>query len=862
MTPKLGKYRVRRPIPRGYMTLFVGFLGIFLFLQTACVPTKHVPRGKLLLQNDPVVKGARSIEMEGIIQTKANRRVLIPKIYLSLYNLGTSLKQDSSKIKKVLTKGPERKQVLEDVSRFLREGIGEPPAIVNREKLRQDSLNLLNAYASNGFFDTRVAFEIDTIGRGRKANVNFRVEEGKAFFIKRYMLDIQDPTVNRLYKQAYQKGDIKPGKRMSYAQMSTERVRIANQMRDNGYFTFSPRLISFEVDTTGEEALANDSTAQLEILSEVEPSDSSNKWMDLIIHIDSPPDQYRIREILIGISSPGDAVAVQRPDTLRGPALSQERREALKLTEAKLGSDRQMTFVVSPDLIGRMRFNFIADRIYLKEGELYSQDRARLSLNRLQELAMLQYAIINYEVIDSLGMIDVLVEMRLSPQYQLKAGFEAYNNNFNGSNFSPVLGASFGIRNKNTFGRAELLDISASGDVGLYPINENQQGFFWQVDGKVDLTVPRFLLPFPQTWLPKAYRDLGAYRPNTTMSLSVLNQQLQQFDQFETGFNISYAWFNRRRSQQERTQVRFRVDITDIAIKDDDFAEQVAALPDAARRTFIPRFSSPLTITYTNSDYGTTRLRNTSFFQFNIETGGHIQKLLESIVNTDDDPNDNFLVLTNGGRPLAFGQYIKASVEQKLQIPLTTRSSVILRGFLGGSLPIVKTVVTPPESRFYSGGTSGMRGWLSRTLGPGTFPLENIQDPNAAVNLSSLFALGGEYALEANVEYRQEVWEYIEVAAFSDIGNVWFHNGEGVSEALGDTDQLTTLSKGNLALGWDAGIGVRLDFDFLIIRLDMAQQLYAPDLARDPERKGWVVRNFRDIGGNRLQFNLGIGYPF
>ncbi|MEZ4686818.1 MAG: POTRA domain-containing protein [Bacteroidia bacterium] len=538
------------------------------------------------------MKGARSIEMEGIIQTKANRRVLIPKIYLSLYNVGTALQRDSSRIKEVLTKGPERRQVLEDVSRFLREGIGEPPALVNRDRLRQDSLNLLNAYASNGFFDTRVNYQIDTTGRGRKAIVNFRVEEGKAYYIKRYLLDIQDPTVNRLYKQSYQKGEIKPGERMSYARMSTERVRIANQMRDNGYFTFSPKLINFEVDTTGEKALANDSTARLEQFAEVEPNDSTKKWMDLIISIDTPPSQYRIREISVNISSPQSASFVQKPDTLRGPKLSESQREALNLPESKLGSDRQITFLVSPDLIGRMQFNFIADRIYLKEGEYYSQSRARLSLNRLQELAMLQYAIINYDVIDSLGLIDVEVEMRLAPQYQLKGGFEAYNNNFNGSNFSPVLGASFGIRNKNTFGRAELLDISASGDVGLYPINENQQGFFWQVDGKVDLTVPRFLLPFPKSWLPRAYRNLGAYRPNTTMSLSVLNQQLQQFDQFETGFNISYAWFNRRLSQQERTQVRFRVDITDIAIKDEDFAEQVAALPDAAKN-LIPRFSSP-----------------------------------------------------------------------------------------------------------------------------------------------------------------------------------------------------------------------------------------------------------------------------
>jgi outer membrane protein assembly factor BamA len=871
MTPKLGKYHAQKPIlgRSTYFFMIVVLVSIAFF--TSCVPTKHVPPGKLLLQNDPTLKGARSIDTEGIIKTKANRRVLIPKLYLSLYNLGTSLQKDSSRIKKILTKGPERKKTVQGISKFLRENIGEPPVLVNKPALSEDSLNLLNAYASNGFFDTQIQYDIDTLRKGKKANVSFIVDEGKAFHVKRYFIDIHDPTLKTIYKRGYHKGAIKAGDRMSYARMATERVRIANQMRDNGYFTFSPRLINFEIDTTADQAFRNDSISRLELQAIELAQDSSKKWMDLVLQIDTPPTQYRIREIFIEITSSNDTSTRALLENqayytdkrrLRGPELSDEQREALQLNEAKLGSDKEVTFLVSPDLIGRMQFNFIPDRIFLKEGDLYSQDKARLSLNRLQELAMLQYAIINYEVIDSLGVIDATVDIRMSPQYQLKGGLEVYNNNFNGSNFSPVIGASFGVRNKNTFGRAELLDLSVSGDVGLYPINENQQGFFWQVDGKVDLTVPRFLLPFPKKWLPKSYRDLGAYRPNTTISLSVLNQQLQQFDQFETGFDISYAWFNQRRSQQERTQVRFRVDITDISIKDNDFAEQVATLPDAARRTFIPRFSSPLTATYTNSDYGSSRFRNTSFFQVNLETGGHIQKLLEGLVNTDDNPDDNFLVLTNGGRPLAFGQYVKASIEQKLQIPFNPQSSLVLRGFLGSSIPIGKTVVTPPESRFYSGGTSSMRGWLSRTLGPGTFPLEDIQDPDAAVNLSSLFALGGEYILELNAEYRQDVWEYIEFAAFTDIGNVWFNNGAGVSEALGDTEGLATLSQGNLVLGWDAGIGIRFDFDFLIIRLDMAQQLYAPDLARNPVKRGWVVRSLRDIGGNRLQFNLGIGYPF
>jgi hypothetical protein len=59
------------------------------------------------------------------------------------------------------------------------------------------------------------------------------------------------------------------------------------------------------------------------------------------------------------------------------------------------------------------------------------------------------------------------------------------------------------------------------------------------------------------------------------------------------------------------------------------------------------------------------------------------------------------------------------------------------------------------------------------------------------------------------------------------------------------------------------GIGARLDFSFLIVRLDLATKLY------DPGRTGqdrWAFRNLsakRPLGEkNQTVLNLGIGYPF
>lgn len=828
-----------------------------------CSPTRYVPQGKLLLQNIPVVKGAQTLDTEEIITTQPNKRILLPKAYLSFYNLGRIMQEDSSKLVNFIRKVPFVGTVYKGTSKWLATGIGEPPVLIDTANIIRDSLNLINTYAANGFFDTQVSYQIDTIRgltKDRKGNITYFLTEGKAFYINKLRWDIPQAYVAMLIRNSQNKSSVKSGDRLSYGSLTRERARVANLLRENGYFTFSPSLITFELDTLRKQTIPD--TTQLPNLESRNTLDSTRKWVDVIMRIDTPPPSYRIREVFIDLTSSRDSsTAFTNQVKLRGDELSEEQRAQLGISKKILDQDKAITFLVSPSLLSKVNFNFLADRIYLKEGEVYAQSKARRTLNRLQELTMLQYAIINYDVIDSLQLIDVTIEARTAALYQFKAGFEAYNNNTNSANFSPVLGASLGIRDKNTFGRAEVLDASVSGDVGLYPINEVEQDFFWQVDGQLDLTVPRFLLPFPKSWLPDNYQNLSGYRPSTTLSLNLGRQQLEQYDQLETSFSIAYAWFNRKNSQQERTQVSWRLDLTNITIKDQVFAEEVARLPEGARRSFIPRFSSPLSIIYTNSDYGTSRVLPTSFFQLNVETGGHIPRLLETVLASDTNSQDNFLTFDSNSE-LTFGQYVKASVEQKLAFPLSTKSTLILRGILGLSAPIGPTAVLPPEARFYSGGTNGMRGWLSKTLGPGTFPLRQIQDPDAAVNLSSLFALGGEYLLEANVEYRLDFWEYIELAIFTDAGNVWFHNGPGVKDALGDIEDQTTFRRENLAIAWDIGVGMRLDFNFLILRLDLAQQLYAPDLKNDPIRKGWVIRDLKDFGGQRLQFNLGIGYPF
>ncbi len=145
----------------------------------------------------------------------------------------------------------------------------------------------------------------------------------------------------------------------------------------------------------------------------------------------------------------------------------------------------------------------------------------------------------------------------------------------------------------------------------------------------------------------------------------------------------------------------------------------------------------------------------------------------------------------------------------------------------------------PFEKQFYCGGANSMRGWQTRTLGPGRSGI------NTAFSIPSQT---GDVKLEANLEYRFTLAGKLEGALFYDLGNVWTINNETAPE--GNFDKVFYKS---LAMDW--GVGLRFKLSFLVARLDMGLKLYEPsaDLWRGPSL--W----FRNDG---FAVHFGVGYPF
>jgi outer membrane protein assembly factor BamA len=90
---------------------------------------------------------------------------------------------------------------------------------------------------------------------------------------------------------------------------------------------------------------------------------------------------------------------------------------------------------------------------------------------------------------------------------------------------------------------------------------------------------------------------------------------------------------------------------------------------------------------------------------------------------------------------------------------------------------------------------------------------------------------------------------------FVDAGNIWLLRDNSNQRPEGKFDKNTFLKQ--LAVG--TGAGLRFDFSFFVLRLDVAFPLRRP-------AQGWVTKDI-DFGssswrGDNIVFNIAIGYPF
>ena len=200
---------------------------------------------------------------------------------------------------------------------------------------------------------------------------------------------------------------------------------------------------------------------------------------------------------------------------------------------------------------------------------------------------------------------------------------------------------------------------------------------------------------------------------------------------------------------------------------------------------------------------------------------------------------DNFLPVDEYGSRVIFGlgyaQYVRVDMQLAHAFSFGKNTSLALRLDGGVGSPYGASASMPFEKMFFVGGASSMRGWQTRALGPGFSEL---------MTFFTIPSQTGDFKIEFDAELRQKLFWKLEGALFAEVGNVW--------------DFFELPSNFFASFGADWGMGVRLNLDFILLRLDWGIKIYEP--SRDPGKRLVTPDEWFGYSGSALHF--GVGYPF
>lgn len=499
-------------------------------------------------------------------------------------------------------------------------------------------------------------------------------------------------------------------------------------------------------------------------------------------------------------------------DTLRKDTLSYEDLKIIQHTE-----------FVKPATLKRV--------ITQDAGEVYQKKLQDQTVNHLLDLGVFKFVNVKYrtQVRNDSNFLQRLIYLTpaLSQDLNGEIEFSTETTNFLGS----AISGSYAHR--NFMHGAEAFNFRLSTGVETQ-INNPDLPFIntLELSAAVSLTFPRFMIPF------KENKPFTYYIPKTVFNLRNNYQQRNSFftiNSFE--FDIAYEWqTSRYRSYSFKP---LSVSLVQLLETTANFDELLAG-NSRLRQSFdnIAILGMSFQSTYNEQEINT--LKNYFFFRYGLETSGNLAALFA---------DDNNQVLGT-----QFSQFVKLDTELRYTF-LHPKDSWVTRLAVGVGYSYNNSQVMPYTKQYFVGGANSIRAFQLRGVGPGSVL------PDTTLGTSGFFDQTGDIKLEANVEYRFDLFPFTEGAAFIDAGNVWFLRNQDGDERFEEAQFNFADFYRQLAVG--AGLGIRLDLEFLILRFDTAIPLRRP--TRPPGSR-WVFDQI-DFGSrtwrsDNLSFNLAIGYPF
>jgi hypothetical protein len=351
------------------------------------------------------------------------------------------------------------------------------------------------------------------------------------------------------------------------------------------------------------------------------------------------------------------------------------------------------------------------------------------------------------------------------------------------------------------------------------------------------LYFPRFIVPFK-------IKTNSLYVPKTRFSLSVTySKRVDYFDMRTFLFQYGYRWRQDVRQEHELTPIN--ISYTKLTDKTAAFDTLLATNP-FLKKSYEEQFIAGGTYIYTFNEQVLALKKVQFFFQLTTEAAGNILSLSKIIGGEEISAEEPESVIGS-----VYSQYARMSLDGRSYYNFPDRNKLALRVYAGMAKPYGNSSVLPYTRQFFSGGPSSIRSFSINSVGPGTYNQNN--------DSIGFLQLGGDIKLEMNAEYRFGIYRFFKGAVFADAGNVWLLKSN--PSTLGGSAFSFSDFASEIAVG--AGIGLRIDVSFFILRFDLATPLRKPWLE---ENNRWVIDEI-NLGSStwrreNLILNVAIGYPF
>ncbi len=682
--------------------------------------------------------------------------------------------------------------------------VGTPPVIYDAALTEASAEQLKTALSNRGYMNNVVTYHVQTDSIKRKARVDYDITLGEPYYIRSIAYEIPDDDMRDIILGDSADFVVHQGDLLNFNNLDQWRQDITENLRNHGYYAFNKEYITFIADT------AADSHAVDLTLNSREPY--RNERMPYY----TEHEPFYVRNVTY--------VTRFDPVAMRDGYWGED--TVVLASGVKVYEDS--THYLRPQVIDECN--------YIEPGSLYNADalnRTYRALGRLNVIKQINIDVRPVGEVNGVLMLDAYVLLQSDRAQTISVSLE-------GTNSEGDLGFGVGLdyQHRNIFRGAEVLSgkfkltyESLSGNLsGLINNNYSEYSTEWGI------TFPKFMAPF----LKRSFKH--KIQASTAFTLNFDYQARPEYTRVIAGGGWRYQWSERSR-RLSHTLTLLDLSVISVPKFNEEFFDRITN--PLLRYSYQDHLIMRMGYNFYRTNKAEMNVQQMGLFQrdvftirANAETAGNLLYGLSHLTRQQADSTGSYKALG-----IRYSQYVKADADYSITHYFDRRQSLAFHVGAGVAIPYGNSDVLPFEKRFYSGGANSVRGWGVRTLGPGSYNSNN--------SLSNFIYQCGDIRFDVNLEYRAKLFWVVELGLFIDAGNIWT-----IKDYEDQPGGVFKFNKFYEQIACSYGAGIRLDFKYFLVRVDMGMKAHNPASGQEH----WPLLHPRFKRDS--EFHFSVGYPF